>query len=412
MPLTTSQQEAFEKFSDLKVGALFMKQGTGKTRVALELIKSTDCDFALFLCPFSTKSNLKVEIDKWGLDRPFEIVGYETLSSSDRTYLGLLDLKKQYQKLFIVADESVFIKNSDSKRFERMLKLRDMSEYRLILNGTPITKNEWDIYNQMEFLSPLIINMTRSDFLKVFFKKIKYKRKGEQPREFYTLSEVNVDYLHKLIEPFIFEADLVFDKKVSSHEVMVSSSDEADELYEERKQSLLNSLAIGECKVEQFTNLAVACFDDKERHKAIAKQLKGQVLVFCSLLSEVKHISKEIDCYVITGDTAPKKRIEIISRFKEDDKPLLMTYGTGAFGLNLQFCHRIAFVSLTFDYAKIDQAMSRIKRIGQENDIEYTYFTSNLGIYNMIKENIVKKQSLKELIIDKIEKGENFEKII
>ena len=389
-----------------------MKQGTGKTRVALELTKSTDCDFVLFLCPFSTKENLKNEIDKWGLDCSFEIVGYETLSSSDKTYLRLLDLKKQYQKLFIVADESVFIKNSDSKRFERMLKLRDISEYRLILNGTPITKNEWDIYNQMEFLSPLIIKMSRLEFLQAFFKKVRYKRKGENPREFYKFSDVNIDYLHKLIEPFIFEADLVFDKNVSSHEVMVSSSDEADELYEERKQSLLNSLAIGECKVEQFTNLAVACFDDEERHKAIAKQLKGQIIVFCSLLSEIKNISEEIDCYVITGDTAPKKRIEIISRFKEDDKPLLMTYGTGAFGLNLQFCHRIAFASLIFDYAKIDQAMSRIKRIGQENDIEYTYFTSNLGIYNMIKDNIVKKQTLKELIIDKIGKGENFEKII
>ena len=389
-----------------------MKQGTGKTRVALELIKSTDCDFVLFLCPFSTKSNLRAEIDKWGFDRSFEIVGYETLSSSDKTYLKLLALQKQYHKIFIVADESVFIKNSDSKRFERMLKLRDMSEYRLILNGTPITKNEWDIYNQMEFLSPLIIKMNRLEFLQTFFKKIKYKRAGESPREFYKLSTVNIEYLHKLIKPYIFEADLEFDKNIYVKNIEILSSGETDELYEERKQSLLNSLAIGECKVEQFTNLAVACFDDKERHKTIAKQLKGQVIVFCSLLSEVKHISEEIDCYVITGATAPKKRIEIINRFKEDDKPLLMTYGTGAFGLNLQFCHRIAFASLTFDYAKIDQAMSRIKRLGQENDIKYTYFTSNLGIYNMINENITKKQTLKELIVDKIEKGENFEKIL
>lgn len=389
-----------------------MKQGTGKTRVALELIKSTDCDFVLFLCPFSTKSNLRTEIDKWGFDRSFEIVGYETLSSSDRTYLRLIALQKQYHKIFIVADESVFIKNSDSKRFERMLKLRDMSEYRLILNGTPITKNEWDIYNQMEFLSPLIIKMNRQEFLQTFFKKIKYKRVGESPREFYKLSTVNIGYLHKLIEPYIFEADLEFDKNIHVKNIEILSSGETDELYEERKQSLLNSLAIGECKIEQFTNLAVACFDDKERHKAIAKQLKGQIIVFCSLLSEVKHISEEIDCYVITGATAPKERLEIINQFKEDDKPMLMTYGTGAFGLNLQFCHRIAFVSLTFDYAKIDQAMSRIKRIGQENDIEYTYFTSNLGIYNMINDNIVKKQTLKELIIDKIEKGEDFEKIL
>ena len=389
-----------------------MKQGTGKTRVALELIKSTDCDFVLFLCPFSTKSNLRAEIDKWGFDRSFEIVGYETLSSSDKTYLKLLALQKQYHKIFIVADESVFIKNSDSKRFERMLKLRDMSEYRLILNGTPITKNEWDIYNQMEFLSPLIIKMNRLEFLQTFFKKIKYKRVGESPREFYKLSTVNIGYLHKLIEPYIFEADLEFDKNIHVKNIEILSSGETDELYEERKQSLLNSLAIGECKVEQFTNLAVACFDDKERHKAIAKQLKGQIIVFCSLLSEVKHISEEIDCYVITGATVPNERLKIINQFKEDDKPLLMTYGTGAFGLNLQFCHRIAFASLTFDYAKIDQAMSRIKRLGQENDIKYTYFTSNLGIYNMINENITKKQTLKELIVDKIEKGENFEKIL
>ena len=89
-----------------------------------------------------------------------------------------------------------------------------------------------------------------------------------------------------------------------------------------------------------------------------------------------------------------------------------MTMGTGAYGLNLQFCNKIAFISLTFDYAKVDQAISRIKRLGQEKDIEYTYFTSNLGIYKMINENLTKKQTLKELIIDKIEKGESFEKII
>lgn len=163
-----------------------------------------------------------------------------------------------------------------------------------------------------------------------------------------------------MIEPYIFEADLEFDKNIHVKNIEILSSGETDELYEERKQSLLNSLAIGECKVEQFTNLAVACFDDKERHKAIAKQLKGQIIVFCSLLSEVKHISEEIDCYVITGATAPQERLKIINQFKEDDKPLLMTYGTGAFGLNLQFCHRIAFASLTFDYAKIDQARRKM----------------------------------------------------
>ena len=47
MELTNQQHQAFKKFKELRVGALFMEQGTGKTRVALELIKDTDCDLVL-----------------------------------------------------------------------------------------------------------------------------------------------------------------------------------------------------------------------------------------------------------------------------------------------------------------------------------------------------------------------------
>lgn len=404
--LTEDQQKAIEKFSRLKVGALFMKQGSGKTRVALELVRTTDSEFVLFMCPFSVKKNLLDEINLWGIDKEFEVIGYESISSSDKEYLRILDKLKNAYKPFIVADESVFIKNDTSKVHRRMLEFRDLSEYRLILNGTPITRDEWDIYNQMEFLSYKIFNMHRHEFLSTFFKTIRYKKKGFNVREFKKLSDVNIDYMRKLIAPYIFEADLKFDKRETEKGISVDYSDECYEKYQERKESLLNSLEYGLSVVQQFANLAVACFDDKKRHEEIAKHLKGQVIVFCTLLSEVKNISNKIDCYVITGETKPKDREKILEDFKNDNKPLLLTFGTGAFGLNLQFCNRIAFASLTFDYARIDQAMSRIKRLGQSRDIEYTYFTSDLGVYRMIKENIFKKQSLKELIIDKIDKGE------
>lgn len=411
MKLTNQQHQAFKKFKNLRVGALFMEQGTGKTRVALELIRETDADLALFFCPFSTKNNLLSEIEKWGIDIEFMVYGYETISSSDTAYLEILNLVED-RNVFIVADESIFIKNESSKRYRRLLNIAKHSNYRLILNGTPITKDEWDIYNQMNFLSPKIIGMGRDQFLNTFFKKIKYKKRGQSAREFYKLSEVNIVYLHKLIEPYIFEADLEFDKNIYVKNIEILSSSETDELYEERKQSLLNSLEIGECKIEQFTNLAVACFDDKERHKEIASHLKGQIIVFCTLLNEVNNISKEIDCYTITGAQNLKERTEIINNFKNDSKPLLMTIGTGAYGLNLQFCSKIAFASIAFDYGKIDQAKSRIRRIGQERDIEYTYFTSNLGIYTMIQENNQRKIDLKELIIERLKKGGHFENCI
>lgn len=408
MRLTEQQEGAFQKFKELRVGALFMEQGTGKTRVTLELIRETDSDLVIFFCPCSTKNNLQAEIDKWGISKEYFIFGYETVSSSDTTYLKILDMV-QNKRVFIVADESIFIKNENSKRYRRLMDIAKHSQYRLILNGTPITKDEWDIYNQMSFLSPKIINMDRSQFLNTFFKRVKYKKRGQSAREFYKLSEVNIDYLHRLIEPYIFECSFQFDKKVTSTNIEIIASEETREKYETQKERLLNSLAIGESCIEQFQNLAVACFDDENRHKEIARHLKGQIIVFCTLLSEVNDISKEIDCYVITGAQSLSERSEIIERFMVDDKPLLMTIGTGAYGLNLQFCNKIAFASIAFDYGKIDQAKSRIRRLGQERDIEYIYFTSDLGIYNMIQENNQRKIDLKELIIERIKKGEQFE---
>lgn len=408
MELTNQQYQAFEKFKELRVGALFMEQGTGKTRVALELIRDTDADLVLFFCPFSTKNNLLAEIEKWGIEVEFKVYGYETIALSDNTYLDILKLVEG-RNVFIVADESIFIKNESSKRYRRLMNIAKHSHYRLILNGTPITKDEWDIYNQMNFLSPKIIDMDRAQFLNTFFRKIKFKKRGQTAREFYKLSEVNIDYLHRLIEPYIFECSFQFDKKVKSTNIEIIASEEIREKYEASKQRLLNSLFIGEACLEQFQNLAVTCFDDKNRHKEIARHLKGQIIVFCTLLSEVNDISKEIDCYVITGAQSLSERSEIIERFKIDNKPLLMTIGTGAYGLNLQFCNKIAFASIAFDYGKIDQAKSRIRRLGQERDIEYIYFTSDLGIYNMIQENNQRKIDLKELIIERIKKGEQFE---
>lgn len=408
--LTNEQQLAIDKFKKLKVGALFMKQGTGKTRVALELIKTTNATFILFVSPCSVKTNLQAEINKWGINKKYLIIGYETLSLSDATFLNVLERVKKEDEVFIVADESLFIKNDNSKRFDRMKKLAACSKYRLILNGTPITKNEWDIYNQMNFLSPLIIGMDREEFLNTFFKHIRFRKRNGKKGDFYQLSEVNIDYLHKLIEPYVFECDFTFDQDITNTHILIPASKAAEDNYLFAREQLLEALVNGNSKVELFTNLALACFDDKERHVEIAKHLKGQMIVYCSLLSEVQHITNEIDCYVITGET--KNREEIREKFKHDNKPLIMTYGVGAFGLNLQFCNKIAFASLVFDYGKLDQAMMRIQRLGQERDIEYVYFTSDLKVYGFIEDNIKKKIRLHDLIIKQLEAGENIEKLL
>lgn len=392
---------ALEKFKRLKVGALFMEQGTGKTRVAVELVHSTDAEFVLFLCPFSTKSNLLREIKKWELRLPFEIIAYESISASDRIYMELLE-RIRYKKLFIVADESIFIKNEEAKRFTRIMTIAKLSEYRLILNGTPITKSEWDLYNQMEFLSPKIIGMGRNEFLNAFFTKVQYKKKFERPKEFYKLSQVNSGYLKKLIEPYIFRVSFQFEKNIHTEFRGIPTSSETLEALGRLKKKVLDQIANDEPFLDSLTLMQYVLFTDSERCERIASELSGQIIVYCSYLEEIRQLAEKCDCYTITGETKACERYEIIEEFKNGNKPLLMTYGVGSYGLNLQFCNRIAFSSLTFDYAKVEQAQARIKRIGQEKDVTYTYFTSEQGIYSLVEKNLLNKRNLSELMIDEI----------
>ena len=94
-----NQELAFEKLSKLKVGALFMEMGTGKTKVALDLIasKKDKVDYILWICPFSIKSEIEQERQKWHPELSIEIVGFETISQSDKKYLELL-YKVNYKK--------------------------------------------------------------------------------------------------------------------------------------------------------------------------------------------------------------------------------------------------------------------------------------------------------------------------
>jgi superfamily II DNA or RNA helicase len=402
--MNNHQEKAFEKFSKLKVGALFMQMGTGKTRVAIELIDYNKCDLLIYVAPFSTLKNIENEFIKWELKTSYKLIGYETISSSDVKYLDLLK-KLENKKCFIVADESIFIKNEETKRFKRLIQLRNKCEYALILNGTPITKNEWDIYNQMFFLSPLIINMNREQFLNTFFKKITYKKAKSNEKVFYKFSEVNANLLQGMIEPYIFKCELDFNKKEEENYIYINYEDNG---YYEEKEKKLNEYIekrTSDVIINMLTNLNVIASNYKKKNDKLIEYIKNKrLIVFCNYLDEIKYISDRVECYLITGET-PRRDI-IIDNFKNNNIPLLMTYGVGSYSLNLQFCNEIVYSSINFDYAKLEQSKYRIKRIGQKQDIKYTYFLTDLGINKLILENIKRKMTLENLVKEKLEESD------
>ena len=389
----TKQEEAFKKLSKLKVGALFMEMGTGKTKVALDLMasKSHKVDYMLWICPFSIKSEIEAERIKWHPELNIEIVGVETISSSDRTYLAILENVRKH-KTFIVVDESLKIKNTDAKRTERILKFGEYAQYKLILNGTPLSKNVLDLYTQLRFLSPKILNMSFNQFKNQY---CEYYIRGELKGV--VKKQHNIEHLVSIIEPYIFDAELDLGK--SKHYIDVDYYMANPEDYEEIKY---NFITCNDSDIEFFALAnALQHFYCSQEQKVklvdnIAEQLDGQVVVFVKYLDS---IPENAEC--ITGDT--KDRKSVIHRFKNGEiKTLYITYGCGAFGLNFQNCNNMIFADHTFNYAERLQAEARIFRIGQDKDVNYYNMNCNVGLDRLIRKCLKKKTRLLDEVKNEI----------
>ena len=208
-----------------------------------------------------------------------------------------------------------------------------------------------------------------------------------------------------MIEPYIFQCELDFSKdEISYYHYVIY---ENDDYYIEKEKKLNEYLESGssDAIINMLTSLNVIASNYHKKNDELINYVKSkQVIVFCNYLKELEYIKSRLDCYVITGST--KNRNKIIDDFKSNNKPLLMTYGVGSYSLNLQFCNEIVYSSINFDYAKLEQSKYRIKRIGQDKDIKYTYFLTDLGITKLILENINKKMTLENLIKEKMMEGD------
>lgn len=398
------QEKAFKKFSRLKCGALFMSMGTGKTKVALELAEykynQGKVDLILYIAPASVIriGNIEKERLKWTPDLPITYATCEGFGASDRIYLEVLEQVKNH-KTFCICDESLFIKNIKAKRTKRIIDIGKCSEYRLVLNGTPLTKNIIDIWSQMEFLSPKILNMTFREYKDTFceyYVKAKSKRNKNRIKR-----QMNIPYLISLIEPYIYQAelDIEYSKVFHSEYYYVNKYD-----YETYKEAIFYQYYDGEdLNFQAFSQKLQSYYTSQAEHleaiQRVVDKINDKVIVFVKYLSNIPAGAEHI-----TGDT--KNREEIIERFKNNEfKVLYISYGCGSFSLNLQFCKNIIFADQDWDYARRIQAEGRIYRMDIADDVHYyDVVCGNSGLEDMILKCLHKKTNLLSEVKSEIEK--------
>lgn len=386
--LSDSQQSAIDKLNKYRVGALFMEQGTGKTRTAIELVNSTDCDYVLYITPYrvinpETTSSIKDEINKWGGFKAItEYLGVESLSNSDRIFTEQIEKLKGHSKPFVVVDESIKIKNIESKRTKRVLELGKLSHYRLILNGTPITRDLLDLYSQMYFLSPKILGMGLNEFKHTFCRiTIVTKRKGKrtQRNEFISGYE-NIDYLHSLISNYVYRCNIKLDIEDNHHNVVYRVEDKSE--YERLKNYFLNDKMMFKMNNQVFMQMT----QSMQRSYSLDK---GKLEVMDELMAKLDHKKTIIFCKYISS----REYIE-----KKYPNCLVLSFQKSSLGLNLQTYSNTVYFDKVWDYYLMAQSKSRTYRKGQVNDCNYYYLDGMIGLDKLISMNIQKKISMSEYL--------------
>lgn len=437
------QRAAIEKLSQLRVGALFMDMGTGKTRTALELIwlRRRRIAKCVWCCPVSLMEETRREILRHTSCNDTDIymvgartreenipqagwyiVGLESLGSSHRVVYALDRLIDN--ETFLVIDESTYIKGYRAKRTRRLIRFGARTPYRLILTGTPIQQGIEDLYTQMEFLSPLILG---------YPSKYAFQRAlagGQDRKRTFSAESVSLDAVCRTIAPYVYQVSkedcLALPPKLYRR-ILCGFSEEQTLLYQAVKTRFLEEFnRYGPSELNMvifrlFSGLhAVSCgvlpsgFSGARRLKnrrmdtllnELGQLRTSHVIIWANYLESIAALKEalpaafpRISVYVIHGRVPARERTAKIDLWKEKGGVLVATQGTGGYGMTLTEAHQVFFYSENWRYALRLQAEDRCHRIGQKRSVCYVTLQGESRFDERIRSALARKaDALEEL---------------
>lgn len=437
--LLQHQIEAVNKLKKVKVGALFMEQGLGKTITALELIRlrfiSNKVNKLIWLCPCSIKNSIKdmiIEFFPRNMLQDVIICGIETLSSSIKTNSYLLGVVNKY-RCFLVVDESLLIKNYYALRTQNIGFISVKCKYKLILNGTPVSKNEADLFSQFNILDWRILGY--KSFWSFAANHLEYDKYIQDK----VVRCLNLDYLSKKIEPYTYQvkkeeciklplkhySNRFFYMTELQEEHYYNVADkllmEVDELRPESiyrmfsaLQCILSGLFVWEEKGHLLTrNFFKSPIENPRIQKLLDIITSEKTIVFCKYTHEIDTITSTLNskkdnvAVRFDGKISNKKRMENIETFKDSASYLIANKECAGLGLNLQFCSNVIYYDNDWTLSTRIQSEDRVHRIGQKNEIYIQDICCYHSLDERIKKCLERKENMLECFRDRLNETQN-----
>ena len=165
------QIEAVNAVKDLEYAAIFHEQGSGKTKVAIDLIvhwlAHRQLDTALIVVKKGLLDNWQTELASHSQLRPRVLTNnrsgnFYVFNSPARVMLAHYEAvraEKERMQLFlrtrnvgVILDESTKIKNPNAALTRAFLGLGPLFTRRATMSGTPVSNRPQDIWSQIKFL--------------------------------------------------------------------------------------------------------------------------------------------------------------------------------------------------------------------------------------------------------------------
>lgn len=337
---------------------------------------------------------------------------------SDISYL------KEYHFNYVFLDESQAIKNPESQRYKaaRLLQARN----RVVLTGTPVENNTFDIYGQLSFACPGLLGS------KHFFKDT-YALPIDQFQDYRRAEE-----LQKKIKPFILRRTK---KEVATElpdktEMIIycEMGEEQRKIYNACERELRDFIAsknedeittnnmhvlTGLTRLRQLCNAPVLLKDEGYLSESSAKmevlmeQIENKssqhkILVFSQFVSMLELIKVELEkkgisYEYLTGQT--KNRASKVNAFQGDQtiRVFLISLKAGGTGLNLTEADYVYLVDPWWNPAVENQAIDRSYRIGQKKNV----IAVRLICPDTVEEKIMKLQETKNRLVNDLIKADD-----
>jgi non-specific serine/threonine protein kinase len=426
----------------LRLGAcLADDMGLGKTIQLLALLAALKQESApaykpsLLVAPASLLANWAGEIARFapGLRAlvihpsampPEEIksAGAETLTGIDLAitsygYLARAPWLSATDWRLAVLDEAQAIKNPAARQTRTVKQLR--AEVRIALTGTPIENRVGDLWSIFDFINPGLLGSAKQ--FSAFVKGL-----GEGPRSSY-------GPLRDLVRPYILRR-LKTDKTIIADlpdktelKTFCSLSRKQAALYQESVQELAAALDDAEglqrkgivlsflMRLKQICNHPSQWVGDSSwaeddsgkfarlREIAeIAAARQEKALVFTQFRETTAPLADFLAAVfgrsglVLHGETAVKKRQELVRRFQDDESVpfFVLSLKAGGFGLNLTAASHVIHFDRWWNPAVENQATDRAFRIGQTKNVLVHKFVCRGTIEDKIDQLIESKSML------------------